>query len=45
VFTLEPSIVLPEYGLVALEENVLVTEAGAEFLSRRQRELPVVHSA
>jgi Xaa-Pro aminopeptidase len=45
VFTLEPSIQLPEYGLVALEENVLVTDAGAEFLSRPQRELPVLHTA
>jgi Xaa-Pro aminopeptidase len=42
VFTLEPSIHLPEYGLVGVEENVRVTEYGCEFLSRRQLELPVL---
>lgn len=43
IFTLEPSILLPEFGLVALEENVLVTEDGCEFLSQLPRELPVLH--
>jgi Xaa-Pro aminopeptidase len=43
VFTLEPSILLPEYGLIALEEDVLVTDDGCEFLSKRQTELPVMH--
>jgi Xaa-Pro aminopeptidase len=43
VYTLEPSIVLPEYGIVALEEMVLVTASGCEFLSTPQRELPVLH--
>jgi len=43
VFTLEPSIFLPEYGLVALEENVLVSADGCEFLAKRQTELPVLH--
>jgi Xaa-Pro aminopeptidase len=42
VFTLEPSLLLPDYGLVALEENVLVTADGCEFLSTPQRELPVL---
>ena len=45
VFTLEPSIVLPDHGIVALEEMVLVTESGCEFLSHRQTELPVLHLA
>ncbi len=43
VFTLEPSILLPRYGLVSLEEMVLVTDEGCEFLSQRQTELPVLH--
>jgi Xaa-Pro aminopeptidase len=43
VFTLEPSIVLPEHGIVGIEENVLVTEDSCEFLSTPQRELPVLH--
>ena len=42
VFTLEPSILLPEHGIVALEEMVLVTENGCEFLSKRQTELPTL---
>lgn len=45
VFTLEPSIHLPEHGLVSLEEDVVVTADGAEFLSRFPRELPVVRPA
>ena len=43
VFTLEPSILLPEHGLVSLEEVVLVTDDGCEFLTERQLELPVLH--
>jgi Xaa-Pro aminopeptidase len=43
VFTLEPSIVLPDHGVVALEEMVLVTADGCEFLSQRQMELPSLH--
>lgn len=42
VFTLEPSIHLPEHGLVSVEENVLVTAQGSEFLSRPQKKLPVL---
>lgn len=45
VFTLEPSILLPEHGIVALEEMVLVTEKGCEFLSKRQTELPILHAS
>ncbi|MEZ5065422.1 MAG: Xaa-Pro peptidase family protein [bacterium] len=42
VFTLEPSIALPEYGTIALEEMVLVGEKETEFLTPRQTELPVL---
>ncbi|HMB68046.1 MAG TPA: M24 family metallopeptidase, partial [bacterium] len=42
VFTLEPSILVPDYGLIALEEDVLVTADGCEFLSKPQRTLPVL---
>jgi Xaa-Pro aminopeptidase len=45
VYTLEPSIHLPEHGMVALEEDVVVEAGGARFLSRFARELPVLPPA
>ncbi|MGE5176453.1 MAG: M24 family metallopeptidase [Hyphomicrobiales bacterium] len=45
VYTLEPSIHLPEHGLVSLEEDVVVTEDETIFLSRFPRELPVARPA
>jgi Xaa-Pro dipeptidase len=45
VFTLEPSIYVPDHGMVALEEDVVVTEAGGVFLSRFPREIPILHPA
>ena len=42
VFTLEPSVLVKDFGLIALEEDVLVTDSGCEFLSRPQRTLPVL---
>lgn len=42
VYTIEPSIIDPEVGVVALEEMILVTEDGAQFLSTPQTELVVL---
>lgn len=42
VFTLELEINLPGIGCVGLEEDVRVTEKGAEFLSPRQMELSII---
>ena len=42
LYTLEPSIHLPAFGLVSLEEDVTVTPDGTRFLSRFPRELPIL---
>lgn len=42
VFTLEPRLTVPEYGVVTIEEMVQVTETGTEFLSRPQTELILI---
>ncbi|MCB8945541.1 MAG: aminopeptidase P family protein [Ardenticatenaceae bacterium] len=39
VFTLELHVVVPNRGIMSLEEDVLVTESGVEYLSTPQEEL------
>jgi Xaa-Pro aminopeptidase len=42
VYTLEPRIVIPGYGVATMEEIVVVRSNGGEFLSHPQRELYLV---
>jgi len=42
VYTLEPRITLKDYGVVTMEEIVVVTKDGAKFLSHPQKELYLV---
>ncbi|MCL1893010.1 MAG: Xaa-Pro peptidase family protein [Holophagaceae bacterium] len=42
VFTIEPRLTVPEHGIISIEEMVVVTENGAEWLSKPQVTLPII---
>ncbi len=42
IFTIEPRLPVEGYGVVTIEEEVLITETGCEFLSTPQKELILI---
>ncbi|MBI5294898.1 MAG: M24 family metallopeptidase [Chloroflexi bacterium] len=42
VFTIEPGLPVPGYGYIGLEEDVVITERGAEYLGTHQAEMVLI---
>jgi Xaa-Pro aminopeptidase len=42
VYTLEPRLTIPGFGIATVEEIVVITENGCEFLSPRQEKIYLV---
>jgi Xaa-Pro aminopeptidase len=42
VFTIEPGLAVPNYGHVSLEEDVVITEKGAEYIGEPQRAIVLI---
>jgi len=42
VFTIEPGLAVKDYGYIGLEEDVVITENGAEYFTEPQREIVLI---
>ena len=42
VFTIEPRLEIPSHGIMTVEEMVIITETGAEYISNPQKELILI---
>jgi len=42
VFTIEPGLAIPIYGHIGLEEDVVMTDKGAEYIGEPQREIVLI---
>ena len=42
IYTVEPGLALPGYGYIGLEEDVLITDDGAEYFGEPQTKLILV---